>query len=120
MQIFSKFERLDQKLLKGGYVPLLKHFNIIIRYKTSKNTQVQIFIKIGQAWVILFTSRTVSKHKVQLLTSKVCAILYLLKEEVANPHPLKKMSQNIIKKKKNFGLFLIFWERWGREGVERG
>ena len=36
--------------------------------------------------VILFIPKTVSKHKVQLLPSKVCAILYLSKERVANPH----------------------------------
>ena len=39
--------------------------------------------------VILFIPRTVSKHKIQLLPSKVCAIWYLFKERVANPHPLK-------------------------------
>ena len=37
--------------------------------------------------VILFIPRTVSKHKRQLLPCKVCAILYLSKERVANPHP---------------------------------
>ena len=41
------FERLDQKLPKRGKVPALKHFKIIIGYKTPKNTLVQIFIKIG-------------------------------------------------------------------------
>ena len=46
--------------------------------------------------VILFIPRTVSKHKIQLLPSKVCAIWYLFKERVAKPHPLKKFSQNII------------------------
>ena len=41
MQIFIKFEQVYQKL------PALKHFKIIIRYKTQKNMQVPIFIKIG-------------------------------------------------------------------------
>ena len=53
---------------------------------------------------------------VQLLPSNVCAVLYLFKKKVANPHPLKKISQNIIKIKKSFWNFLIFWE-W--EGVGR-
>ena len=35
------FGRLDQKL------PALKHFKIIIGYKTPKNTLVQIVIKVG-------------------------------------------------------------------------
>ena len=42
MQIFFMFERLDQKLPKGGQVPALKHFKIIIGYKTLKNILVQI------------------------------------------------------------------------------
>ena len=37
--------------------------------------------------VILFIPRTVLKHKVQLLLSKVFAVLYLLKDRVANPYP---------------------------------
>ena len=37
--------------------------------------------------VILFVPRTVSKDNIQLLPCKVCAILYLSKERVANPHP---------------------------------
>ena len=41
MQILLMFELLDQNL------PELKHFIIIIKYKIPKNTQVQIFIKIG-------------------------------------------------------------------------
>ena len=41
----------------------------------------------GGVGVILFIPRTVSKHKIQLLPSKVCAILYLLNEWVANPPP---------------------------------
>ena len=64
------------------------------------------------AEVILFIPRTVSKHKIQLFPSEVCSILYLLKEKVANPHPLKKCSQNKIKLKKNFGKFLILGG-WG-------
>ena len=50
-----------------------------------------IFRGWGGAGVILFIPRTVLKHKVQLLPTKVCAILYLLKDKVANPHPLKKI-----------------------------
>ena len=46
--------------------------------------------------VILFIPRTVSKHKIQLLPSKVCAIWYLFKKRVVKPHPLKNFSQNII------------------------
>ena len=50
----------------------------------------QFFLGGGEGiGVILFIPRTVSKHKVQLLPSKVCTILHLLKEEVAYPHPLK-------------------------------
>ena len=41
-------------------------------------------VRVG---VILFTPRTVSKHKIQLLPSKVCAILYLSNDRVADPHP---------------------------------
>ena len=37
--------------------------------------------------VILFIPRTVSKHKIQPLPCKVCAILYLSKDRVAHPHP---------------------------------
>ena len=66
--------------------------------------------------VILFIPRTISKHKVPLLPSKVCAILHLLNKEVANPPPLKKISQNNIKIKKVFGIFLIFGE-WEGVGV---
>ena len=68
------------------------------------------------AGVILFIPRTVSKHKIQLFPSEVCSILYLLKEKVANPHPLKKCSQNKIKFKKNFGKFLIFGGGGGQGG----
>ena len=57
--------------------------------------------------VILFIPRTVSKYKIQLLPSEVCAILYILKEGVVNPHPLNKFSQNIIKLKKKFWEFFI-------------
>ena len=45
-QIFLMFERLDQKLPKGGEVSPLKHFKIIIGFKTPKHTLMQIFIKI--------------------------------------------------------------------------
>ena len=70
--------------------PLNKYF--------KKNFLEIFFLGGGEGvGVILFIPRTVSKHKVQLLPSKVCAILYLLKERVANPHPLNKFSQNIIK-----------------------
>ena len=65
-------------------------------------------------WVILFIPRTVSKHKVQLLPSKVCAILHLLKKGVANPPPPNKFSQSIIKIKKSFWNFFNFW---GMRGV---
>ena len=68
------------------------------------------------AGVILFIPRTVSKHKIQLFPSEVCSILYLLKEKVANPHSLKKCSQNKIKFEKNFEKFFIF----GDGGVGRG
>ena len=64
--------------------------------------------------VILFIPRTFSKHKVQLLPSKVCAILHLFKEGVANPQPLKNFSQNIIKMKKSF------WNFWGMSGSGEG
>ena len=50
----------------------------------------------------------------------ICSILYLLKEKVANPHPLKKCSQNKIKFKKNFGKFLIFGGGGGGQGGGRG
>ena len=38
--------------------------------------------------VILFIPRTVSKHKIQLFPSKVCATLYLSKKRVAHSIPL--------------------------------
>ena len=48
----------------------------------------------GRGWegvgVILFNPITVSKHKIQLLTNKPCAILYLLKDRVTNLTPLNK------------------------------
>ena len=47
-------------------------------------------------------SKTVSKHKIQLLLRKVWVILYLLKEKVANTSTLKIFSQNIIEIKKKF------------------
>ena len=83
---------------------------------------MEIFLWGGEVvGVILFIPRTVSKHKIQLLPSKVCAILHLLKGWVANPHPLKQISQNIIKIKKSFWNFFNFWGmRGGVEGVERG
>ena len=62
-------------------------------------------------------SKNSFKYKIQLLPSKVCAILYLFKERVANPHPLNKFPQNKIKFKKNFGKFSIFGGGGGREGV---
>ena len=64
--------------------------------------------------VILFIPRTVSKYKIQLLPSEVCAILYILKEVVVNPHPLNKFSQNIIKLKKKF------WKFFFKGGVRGG
>ena len=54
-------------------------------------------MKVGVIFLIL---KTVSKYEIQLLPSKVCAILYLFKERVANPHPLNKFPQNKIKFKK--------------------
>ena len=60
--------------------------------------------------VTLFIPIIVSKHKVQLLPSKVCAILHLLKVGVVNPHSFKEIFSNIIKIKKVFGNFLIFGE----------
>ena len=60
--------------------PLNKFFKNIIKKKFLKN-----FLEI----LFLFIPRTVSKQKVQLLPSKVCAILDLFKVGVANPHPLK-------------------------------
>ena len=70
----------------------LKKFsqNII---KLKKNLEIFNFflgggVRGGEVvGVILFIPRTVSKHKRQLLPSKVCAILHLLKDGVANPHP---------------------------------
>ena len=72
------------------------------------------------AGVILFIPRTVLKHKIQLFPSEVCSILYLLEKKVANPHPLKKCSQNKIKFKKNFGKFLIFGVGGGGGGGREG
>ena len=42
-----KIGPVNQKLPEGGYLPKLEHFKITIRYKTPKNTLVQIFMKIG-------------------------------------------------------------------------
>ena len=67
--------------------PLNKFFKNIIKEKKFFGNFF-IFRGWGGDRVILFISRTVSKYKVQLLPSKVCAILYLLKEGVANPHLL--------------------------------
>ena len=71
---------------------------------------------MGTGRVILFIPRTVSKHKIQLLPSKVCAIFYLLKDKVATPNSLKKFSQNIIKIFLKNGNFFYFW-RMGRGWV---
>ena len=66
--------------------------------------------------VFLFIPRTVSKHKIQLLPSKVCAILYILKERVANPNPLKFFSQNIMIEKKVLEIFLFLGDGEEVEG----
>ena len=58
--------------------------------------------------VILFIQRIVSKDKIQLLPSKVCAILYLSKDKAANPYHLKCTFHNIIANKKVLKNFLIF------------
>ena len=83
---------------------------------------MEIFFGGGEGVkVVLFIPRRVSKHKVQLLPSKVCAIFHLLKEGVANPHPFNKFSQSIFKIKKSFWNFFNFWGMIGGvEGVERG
>ena len=62
------------------------------RHKRKKNFgNFTNFFKVGIGEGVVFL------YFKQLLPSKVCAILYLLKERVSNPHPLKKFSQNIIK-----------------------
>ena len=66
--------------------PLNKFFKKIIKIK-------KIFLGSGEGiGVILFIPRTVSK---------VCAILYLLKEGVVNPHPFNKISSTSEKFAKN-------------------
>ena len=70
--------------------PLNKFFKNIIKKIFLKNL-LEIFLGGGEgARVSLFIPRIVSKHKVQLLPSKVCAILHLFKKNVANPHPVIK------------------------------
>ena len=68
--------------------PLNKLFKIIIKLKKTFR-KTFLFLGGGKGeGVILFIPRTVSKHNIQLLPSKVCAFLYLLKKRVANPHSL--------------------------------
>ena len=68
----------------ANLTPLNKFFKNPIKI-IKKFGNFFIFREWEGVGVILF----IPKHKVQLLPSKVCAILYLLKEGVANPHPLK-------------------------------
>ena len=49
----------------------------------------------------------------QLLLSEPCAILYLLKDRVANPTPLNKFFKNIRKYKKIFENFIF--RGWGED-----
>ena len=67
---------------------MIRYGSFFSKYIVKKNLEFFNFLKV-RVGVILFIPRTVSKHKVQLLPSKVCAILHLLNKEVANPHPLK-------------------------------
>ena len=62
-----------------------------------KNIIKKIFLGGGEGvGVVLFIPRTVLKHKIQLLPNKVCAILQLIKEKVANPHPECDLIQNYL------------------------
>ena len=47
-------------------------------------------------FVFFFIPRTLSKHKIQLLPSKVCAFLYLSKDRVANPHPKMRLNSKLL------------------------
>ena len=55
-----------------------------------------IFKGWGGVGVILFIPRTVSKYKIQLLPSKVCAFLYLSEDRADNPTPECDLIQNYL------------------------
>ena len=79
--------------------PLKKFPQNIIKIKKSFWKFFNFWGMVGNGVgvrVILFIPRTVSKHKIQLLPSKVCPFLYLLKERVANPHPQCDLTQNFL------------------------
>ena len=76
--------RYLKQLLLSKPCPILYLFKDRVANPTPLN---KFYFEGG--WINLFIPRTVSKHKIQLLPSKVCAFLHLLKG-VANPHPLKK------------------------------
>ena len=86
-------------MLESEVIKIYMLKNAIIFVKKKRVTRLPNFpdrrIIIGnffifRGWrgvrVILFVPRTVSKHKIQLLPYKVCAILYQSKDRVANPH----------------------------------
>ena len=64
------------------------------------------FFKVGVGKGVVFLILLIDLK--QLLPSKPLAILYLLKERVANPTPLNKFFKNIIKIKKFFETFFYF------------
>ena len=63
-----------------------------------------IFFKVEVGKGVVFI---ILRYLKQLLPSKPCAILYLLKGKVANPTTLNKFLKNIIKIKKNFDKFFL-------------
>ena len=70
--------------------PIKKNFQNIIKLKKNFGNFLIFWGGDGDGegvGVIFFIPKTVSKHKIQLLPSKVCAFLYQSKERIANPHP---------------------------------
>ena len=88
---FTCFAHTKKKLvtrLPNFLDRMIRYGSFFSKYIVKKNLEFFNFLKV-RVEVILFIPRTVSKHKVQLLPSKVCAIWYLLNKGVANPNPLK-------------------------------
>ena len=101
------FRFLDRLPYFPFYRTIVLNVKVISFWKFFNFSVMRRRVGVG---VLLFIPRTVSKHKIQLLSSKLRAILYLSKYRIANPRPLKNFFKNIIRKV--FENFLIFGG-WG-------
>ena len=85
------YEICKQQLISNRHLSNLTEIKIYGRLKKPSEDASKLCIQMEKNFSDLhkpnFIPRTVSKHRTQLLPCKLCTILYLSKDMVANPHP---------------------------------